>query len=175
MWVVWIGGAVLLLLTGSFAWGLVRIRRGVAQATAAARRIAPDEIPGLVAEFVAKTEAYLGTVVRLDDPEEGARTLSVLMDEPERLKPIYSRDGFWWRFALPAGAALGEYMCRHAGGRWILGEAGEPVIEIGIAGGESAITHPFAKVIEHVVSGERGEIYLYLQASLQLDRIAKAV
>ena len=172
---IWIGAFLLALLAGGIAWGVVRIRRGVAQAAAAASEVELDEIEALATEFVMAARDRLDVEIRMDDPDAAARAISDLLDAPEKLKPVFGDDAFWWRFVLPAGAALGEYMRRHAGGEWAVGEEGEPMILIPVAGGEPAETYPFSKVLKQAIAGDKGDVYAYLLSSMQLDRIAEAV
>lgn len=172
---LWIGGVLVGLTAGGFAWGVVRIRRGVAQAAAASCHVGLSQIPELAAEFITSARDRLGVEVALEKPEAAAQAISDLLDTPEKLKPVFGDETFWWRFVLPAGAVLGEYMRRHAGGKWVVGEEGEPMIRIPVGAGDPAETYPFSKVIKQAITGDEGDVYAYLLSSMQLDRIAEAV
>lgn len=156
--------ALLALVLLLFAWGVARLRRGTAQAFAAARAVDIDRVPSLVEECIAGF-AGMGRTLALDDPDAAAALLDQAMSRDlTRLKLAFARPGFDWYFVLPLGAALGELLRLHAGGRWEPADGGGLCIVLPLGEG-TATAHPFEKIAKHGAASAPGDLLAYLAAA----------
>jgi hypothetical protein len=145
-----------------FVWGLLRIRKGNAQASDAIRKVRPEEIDRLVAEGKEGLAKAYGIEIDLADREAAARVLDGLFADQTKLKNAFERDGFYWRFVLPVGALIGEYIRIHGNGAWKQDPAG---LSMEFPVKEGTVTcYPFDKVLKQINSGDKGDLYAYLVA-----------
>jgi len=150
-------------------WGLLRIRKGNAQASEAIRKVRIDEIDGLVAEGKAGLAKAYGIEIDLADREAAARVLDALFADQTKLKSAFEWDGFYWRFVLPVGALIGEYIRIHGNGVWRQDPAG---LAMEFPAKDGTVTcYPFDKVLKQVNSGDKGDIYAYLVAFSTLSSL----
>lgn len=161
-------GLLAALAAAGFPWGLARIRRGQAQAFAAARDVRAEDVPGLVDECI-RGLAALGEHLDIGDPQAVATLLDRHLAGPglARLKLGFARADFGWYFVMPTGAVLGEWLRLHAGGAWNSADGGGLCIVLPLADG-SATAHPFEKVVKQATGGRPGDVIAYLQAAREL-------
>lgn len=152
--------AVAALFGALFLWGLLRLRRGSRQSAAAIRRLRVAEIAALVAEGHAGLARGYALTLDLADRTAAAEHLDRVCRDRMKLKNTFARDGFYWRFALPLGALVGEHLRLHARGEWRDSPEG-PVLALPLADG-TATCHPFAQVLQHVRRGAPGDLAAYL-------------
>lgn len=169
MWgYILVGSAVPVLLFA--AWTLLRLRRRKMVAFDAIMAVKLADIERLRMECEAVFLARLGERLDPHDFEASARALSNRLDQPEALRRAFGRKGFSWYFVLPVGAFIGELLRLHVGAQWQ--EAGDGGPEVRIPVGDSfATTFPFDKVLKHVATGDRGDIYAYLKSAVELDKL----
>ena len=84
-----------------------------------------------------------------------------------KLKGTFERGGSYWRFVLPVGALVGEFIRIHAKGVWKQNPEGL-LMDIPVKDGV-ATCYPFDKVLKQVNSGEKGDLYAFLLSSTQLS------
>jgi Negative regulator of septation ring formation len=161
--------AVVVLVLLFFIWGVIRLRKGNYQAIEAIRRVRISDLPGLVAEGKdGLTRAYIRSL-DFNDAEAAAKLLDSLFADQRKLKDTFQKEGFYWRFVLPVGALIGEYIRIHAKGVWK--ETPEGLcMEIPVKDG-TATCHPFDKVLKQVGQAEKGDLYAYLLSSTQLSSV----
>jgi len=165
----WILAAVVALLVLVFAWGLWRLRKSTSQVRDELARLEVADVERLRDECIRAFRQAFSEDLDLGDFEASARLLSRRIDDGS-LKTALAKDEFWWYYVLPAGAVLGELMRVHAQGEWKDTEDGAPEMRIPVGDGE-ATTYPFDKLFKQVTSGDKGDLYAFLVASRQLDRV----
>lgn len=162
LWLI-LGG---LLGTGAglFAWGVVRIRRHTAQATAALRTLDVAAIPALAEECRRAFAERLDLALDSAEPDAAAWALDRAI-RSGRAQLAFARPGLGWAYVLPVGAFLGELIRHHQPATWHPDATGSPRLVIGA--GEAAMeTYPFDKVLKHRF-GADGELYAYVQVALR--------
>ncbi len=169
---IYIVVAVVVLSLLFFIWGVMRLRKGSAQASEAIRTVRISDLPGLIAEGKDGLANSYGFSLDLNDAEGAAKLLDSLFVDQRKLKDTFARAGFYWRFVLPVGALIGEYIRVHAKGVWKETPDGL-CMEIPVKEG-SATCHPFDKVLKQLGQGEKGDLYAYLLSSRQLSSVAAA-
>jgi hypothetical protein len=166
---LYIAVAVVALAVAFVVWGVLRLRKGNAQASEAIRNLRVEDIDWLVGEGKERLASQYGIAIDLANREAAARTLDGLFVDPMKLKNAFEKDGLSWYFVLPMGAMIGEYVRVQANGAWKQDPDG-PFIEIPVKEG-SATCYPFHKVLKQVNSGDKGDIYAFLVASSQLSSV----
>ena len=166
---VYIIASITALFAIFLIWGIVWLRKGSAQANEAIRKVCISDLPGLVAEGKEGLSRGYGHSLDLNDAEAAAKSLDTLFADHKKLKDTFQKDGFYWRFVLPVGALIGEYIRIHAKGVWK--ETPEGLcMEIPVKDG-SATCHPFDKVLKQLGQGDKGDLYAYLLSSRQLSSV----
>jgi hypothetical protein len=160
------GVPVVAIMIAFLGWGFVRLRRGNAQASQAIRSIRIDEIDSLVAEGKRGLAKGYGIEIDLTDREAAAKVLDGLFADEMELKNAFEQPRFYWRFVLPVGALIGEYIRIHANGVWKQ-ESDGPAMEVRVKDG-TATCDPFNKVLKQVMYGEKSDLYAYLVAASEL-------
>jgi len=163
--------AFVLLIVALFIWGVVRLRKGNAQAAEAIRKVRIEDLVGLVAEGRAGIKKGFGVSIDLSDREAAAKILDSLFTNQMKLKGTFERPGSNWHFVLPVGALVGEFIRIHAKGAWKENPEGL-LMEIPVKDG-SATCYPFNKVLKQVSSGEKGDLYAFLLSSTQLSSVGR--
>ena len=171
-WLLVLGGGVA-VFASFLLIGLAHLRHSVRVAERAIEGISIEEIPALRAECVRVFQDVLGVALDLEDYEASAEQLSGCLDDAECLKQAFKKDDFYWYFVLPVGAYMGELLRVHLNAAWRVSELGGPEMEIPLDD-DAALTFPFHKVIKQVTAGDPGDVYAYLMASRQLDKITEA-
>jgi hypothetical protein len=168
---LWYVGGVLIGLFGLFTllvvWGLVRLRRGAQTALAEAGKVDMAEIESLARECVDVFQRELGVRLDLSDCEDAAAKLDAAFRDRHRLKTAFAREDFFWYFALPVGACLGELLRRHARHEWRKRPGTAPHMVAAVAGGESE-AFPFEKAVKQAQGGEPGDLLAYVAAARAL-------
>ncbi len=154
--------AVMALVGVTLLWGLVRLRKGNAQASAAIRKVQLEDLPALVDEGRKGLARAYGITIDFADREAAAWILDRLFADQLKLKDTFAKEGFYWRFVLPVGALVGEFICVHAHGVWKQGPDGV-FMDIPLKNGV-ATCNPFDKTLK-LVNGycAKGDLYAFLQ------------
>lgn len=164
--VLYIVAVVVALFIIFFIWGVLRLRKGSAQANEAIRKVQIEDLPRLIAEGKAGLDRAYGVTIDFNDPEAAAKILDGLFTDQMKLKNAFEKNGFYWYFVLPVGALIGEFIRVHAKGVWKENPDGLSM-DIPVKDG-AATCHPFDKVLKQVDQGEKGDLYAYLLSSIQL-------
>jgi hypothetical protein len=164
---LYVGVPVVAIVIAFIGWGFVRLRRGNSQASQAIRSIRIDEIDSLAAEGKRGLAKAYGITIDLTDREAAAKVLDGLFVDKMKLKKAFETPGFYWRFVLPVGALIGEYIRIHANGVW-KPESDGPAMEIRVKDG-TATCYPFNKVLKQLSYGEKSDLYAYLVAASELS------
>jgi hypothetical protein len=167
--ILYIAIAIVVLIAVFLIWGVVRLRKGNTQATEAIRKVRIEDLAGLVAEGKAGIQRGFGVSIDLTDREAAAKILDSLFADQMKLKGAFEKAGFYWHFALPVGALVGEFMRIHAKGVWTESPEGL-LMKIPVKDGV-ATCFPFDKVLKQVDSGEKGDLYAFLLSSIQLASV----
>ena len=153
----------------AIVWGIFHLRNSQKVAYEAIEKVRLDQITNLRNECQATFQSAFNETLAIDDLETSARVLSSRLDNVDSLKKAFARPDFYWHFVLPVGAYLGELLRVHAKAEWKNSDEGG--LEMSIVAGEGvATTFPFDKVMKQVTVGDKGDVYAYLMASMQLDR-----
>ena len=163
-------GFMTLMALGSvlFIWGLVRLRKGNAQAYDAIRKVRLEDLPELLAEGKEVLKQEYGLTIDFADREATSKILDDLFADHFKLKNAFARNGFYWRFVLPVGVLVGEFIRIHGNGVWKKDSDGL-LMEFPIQDGV-ATCYPFDKILKQVNQGAKGDMYAFLQlGSSQLE------
>ncbi len=164
-----VGAGLLALVAGAFGWGWLRLRRSVAEVTAAIARVGIDDVPRLREECERVLLEKFSERLSLDRLEESARILSRRIDDGS-LKSAFAKDDFWWYFVLPVGAYVGELLRVNAGGEWKDSDGGGLELVVS-AGDDHATTFPFDKVLKQATVGDKGDLYAYLVTAQKVGEL----
>lgn len=171
MW-LWIAGGVIGSIGLTFFWGIRSLRRNSEQAQQEILKLTLADVGRLADECRTVFREKLCVDLKLENFEESAKLLSHHVDDLS-LKKALSKDDFWWYFVLPVGALLGELLRVHAGAEWKPSAEGGLEMEIPVKGG-GATTYPFEKILKQATVGDKGDLYAYLKAAVQIESIAVA-
>jgi hypothetical protein len=169
MWVLYIGGGLVALFLLLLAWGVLRVLAGRRQARAESASIELPEIEPLARECVEVFRKKLGLLLDLENCEAAAEKLDAALADRPKIKDAFEKDGFYWYFVKPVGAALGELLRRHARHEWRKNPGEPPHMEVTIPAGTSE-TYPFEKIIKQATTGEPGDIIAYVALGRELDQ-----
>jgi hypothetical protein len=161
IWVLYVGGVLFGLFGLLLVWGLVRLRRGTQMALTKAQEVDVSEIEPLARECVEVFNRELGVQLDLDNCEDAAAKLDAAFLDRHRLKTAFERDDFFWYFAIPVGACLGELLRRHARHEWRKRLGGAPYMVVRLAEGESEV-YPFEKAVKQAQEGDAGDLVAYV-------------
>jgi len=171
--VLYIGGGLLALFLALFAvlmvWGFWHLGRSRRKANEEIQGIELAEIDSLVRECVDVFHRKLGVQLDVEDCDSTAQKLDDAFRDPARLKEAFARDDFYWYFAKPVGALLGELFRRHAKHEWRKQDGQAPSLEVKLKGGHSEV-HPFEKAIKHVQGGEPGDLIAYVEFARTIEQ-----
>jgi hypothetical protein len=152
-------------------WGFIGLHRSNAKATEAIRNLSIADIAGLIAEGKEELTKAYGLAIDINDSEAAARILDGLFIDKLKLKKAFKKENFYWRFVLPIGAMVGEFIRIHAKGAWKQDSNG-PFMDIPIADGV-ATCYPFDKVLKQMNSGKKGDLCAFLLAATQLSSVER--
>jgi hypothetical protein len=173
IWVLYIGGGLLALFVALFAvlliWGFWHMGQSRRKALEVIRGIELADIDSLARECVDVFERKLGVRLDVEDCDATAQKLDDAFRDPTKLKEAFARDDFYWYFAKPVGALLGELLRRHAKHEWRKKDGEAPFMELKLNDGYSEV-HPFEKVIKHVQGGEPGDLIAYVEFARTIEQ-----
>jgi hypothetical protein len=174
VWVLLIGGGLLtlflaLLFAVLLIWGFWHLGQSRRKALAEIRGIEIADIDSLACECVDVFDRKLGVRLNVEDCANAAKELDDAFRDPFKLKEAFARDDFYWYFAKPVGALLGELLRRHAKHAWHKKDGEAPAMEVKWKDGHSEV-HPFEKVIKHVQGGEPGDLIAYVEFARTIER-----
>jgi hypothetical protein len=172
VWVLSIVGGLVLLFAVLMLWGVLHLRQSRRRALDAVRQIELGEVESLARECVGVFERKLGIRLSLDDCEDAAQKLDDAFLDRYKLKGAFERQDFYWYFAKPVGACLGELLRRHANHQWRKRPGEAPFMEVKLKDGDSQV-FPFEKVIKQIESGEPGDLVAYVTFARTVDRLAE--
>jgi hypothetical protein len=173
-WVLYAGGALVLLFALILFWGWLHLRRSKRRALDAARAIELGEIEALARECVAVFQRQLGVPLDLDNCDDAAEKLDNAFRDAYKLKGAFERPGFYWYFVKPVGAALGELLRRHAKHEWRKKPGEAPYMEVLLKDGHSHV-FPFEKVVKQIEEGEPGDLVAYVAFARTVDQVAQGM
>ena len=176
VWVLLIGGGLLtlflaLLFAVLLIWGFWHLGQSRRKALAEIRGIEIADIDALACECVDVFDRKLGVRLNVEDCDNAAKGLDDAFRDPFKLKEAFARNDFYWYFAKPVGALLGELLRRHARHEWRKENGEAPFMEVKLKDGHSEI-HPFEKVIKHVQWGEPGDLIAYVAFGVTIEQAA---
>lgn len=160
-WLLTIGGSLVALFLLVFVAGLLHLRASARQAFAEIRTIELQDIDGLVQECLDVFQQKLGVTIDLDNCEDAAAKLDAAYANHTVLKEAFARDDFYWYFAKPVGACLGELLRHHARHEWRTRPGEAPRMVLALDDGESEVS-PFEKVIKHIQVGDPGDLIAFV-------------
>lgn len=173
IWVLYVGGGLLALFLALFAvlvvWGFWHMGQSRRKAIEEIRGIELADIDSLTRECVDVFDRKLGVRLDIEDCDTAAQKLDDAFRDRFRLKEAFARDDFYWYFAKPVGALLGELLRRHAKHEWRKKDGEAPSMEVKLKNGHSEV-HPFEKVIKHVQWGEPGDLIAYVVFARTIDQ-----
>jgi hypothetical protein len=172
IWVLSIGGGLVLLCAVILLWGWLHLRQSKRRAFDAIRQIELGEIEALTRECVEGFRRKLGVGLNLDDCEDTAQKLDDAFRESYKLKGAFERPSFYWYFVKPVGACLGELLRRHARHQWCKTPGEAPFLEVKLQDGQSQV-FPFEKVIKQIEGGEPGDLVAYVAFARTVDQVAE--
>jgi hypothetical protein len=170
MWALYIGAGLVGLFILFLVWDYRRLLTSRRQARAEITRVELGHIDALTAECVDIFKQKLGLVLDLSDVDDAAEKLDAAFLDRTKLKNAFAKEGFYWYFVKPVGAALGEVLCRHAKYEWRKVPGQAPHLEIAIHDGTSE-AHPFDKVIKQAVNAEAGDLAAYIEFARTVDQV----
>jgi len=127
------------------------------------------DIEPLARECVEVFRKKLGLVLDLDDGNAAAEKLDAAFRDRTKLKGAFAKDGFYWYFVKPVGAALGELLRQHARHEWQKLPGKAPHMEIMLQDGSSE-AYPFDKVMQQATTGDAGDLIAYVEFARALDQ-----
>lgn len=156
-----IGLGVGLAIVAFTIFGFWRLRQSIKQAEQEIAMTKCEEIPFLAEECLRTFKKKFQVQLDLNRFDESAEIVDSYIKQ-DRIKKAFARDDFYWYFVKPVGAFIGELIRKHADAQWHESDGNGPSLTIRASEIEAA-THPFAKVIKHVVHGDAGDLFAYLQ------------
>jgi hypothetical protein len=168
--ILYVTVAAIALFGVFIVWGLVRLRKGNAQASRLIKGIRTGDLNHLVSEGKQQLAKIYGITIDFTEPEAAAKSLDGLFRDKIKLKSAFQKPGFYWYFVLPVGALIGEFIRINAKGVWKDSPEG-PLMKISLKDGD-ATCYPFDKVLKQVTQGEKGDIYAFLVSSMQLSKVS---
>ena len=103
---LYIAMAIVALAVAFVVWATVGMRKGVAQASEAVRKLRVADIASLVGDGKGRLATEYGIVLDLANREAAAKALDGIFDDRVKLRDAFEKDGFRWRFVLPVGRTL---------------------------------------------------------------------
>jgi hypothetical protein len=173
MWALYIVGGLVALFALLLVWGFLHLRASRRQAEAEIEKIELAEIEPLARECVEVFRKKLGVQLDLDDCDDAAQKLDTAFQDRAKLKDTFAKDGFYWYFVKPVGAALGELLRRHARHEWQKLPGRPPHLEVTLPDGQSEV-YPFDKVMQQAITGDAGDIVAYVEFARTLERTGEA-
>lgn len=171
IWVLYIAVGLVGLVALILLWGFLHLRASQRKARAEIAKIELAEIEPLARECVTVFQKKLGIKLDLSDGDAAAEALDTAFVDRARLKDAFAKDGFYWYFVKPVGAALGELLRRHARHEWRKNPGAAPHMEVALKDGHSEV-YPLDKVMKQAVTGEPGDVVAYVEFARTLDRAA---
>lgn len=172
IWVLSIGGGLVLLIALFLLWGVSHLRHSTRRAAEAICQIELGEIETLVQECIEVFERKLGVQLNLDDCQDSAQKLDDAFRDSFKLKGAFAREDFYWYFVKPLGACVGELLRRHAKHEWRKEAGRAPYMEVKFKDGDSQV-FPFEKVIKQIEVGDPGDLVAYIVLAQAFNPIAK--
>jgi hypothetical protein len=173
IWLLYIAGMLLGLLALFLLWGFLHLRQSFRKALAEIKTVEIADIATLAQECVDVFQQKLDVRLDLEDCDEAAEKLDKAFRDAFKLKEAFARDDFYWYFAKPVGAFLGELLRLHAKHEWHKESGKAPSMEIDLPDG-SAETFPFEKVLKHGYSGDAGDLIAYVAFARGLEQAKQA-
>lgn len=172
MWALYIGGGLVALFVLLLVWGFLHLRASQRDAQAEIAKVELADIEPLTRECVEVFQKKLGLVLDLGDADAAAEKLDAALADRAKLKDAFAKEGFYWYFVKPVGAALGEVLRRHAKHEWRKLPGQAPHMEVKLHDGTSE-AFPFDKVMKQATTGSPGDIVAYVEFARTVDQVMK--
>jgi len=171
---VFIGGGLLcaltvLLVIGFLIWGVLHLRGSQNQAESEITKVELADIERLTKECVEVFRDKLGVQLDLHDCDTAAEQLDEALADRAKIKDTFARDDFYWYFAKPVGAALGELLRIHGNHQWVKEPDQAPSMIVKLKDGTSTV-YPFEKVLKQVSTGDPGDIVAYVTLAVRMQK-----
>jgi hypothetical protein len=173
-WLLYVGGALLVLFAVIVIVGIVHLRQSQRQAAEAIAKVELADIDKLAVECVTVFRDKLGLHLDMDNWETAAGTLDEAYRQEARLKGAFARPDLYWYFVLPVGAFLGELVRRHSGHEWVKEPHQAPLLRKVLPPDGQSELWPFDKAIK-LASGpaDKGDLVAYVIFAREVETAAR--